>query len=255
MTHKFILLFISSLLLIACADESPMEAVTRDINEAERQYEYEQARQKQEQIQQQEKNACYNGTSSYSKSWCCTNYGYQCYTANSSSSVKSSSSYYNYYYSSSSYKSNSSSTTTYKYLTQSKTMKFSLKSYKQTTSAWDGISAGGAYSDGDPDISFTIYFIASGGQSSSSTTGTLLSLQDKGSWSGTATKTISVPNGTQNIKICPNVIDKDAFSNDNMSSGYCYTKYDIGTLANNSIVKQSDTYASKYSLEWEWYLY
>ena len=51
MTHKFILLFISSLLLIACADESPMEAVTRDINEAERQYEYEQARQKQEQIQ------------------------------------------------------------------------------------------------------------------------------------------------------------------------------------------------------------
>ena len=53
MTHKFIFLFISSLLLIACADESPMEAVTRDINEAERQYEYEQARQKQEQIQEQ----------------------------------------------------------------------------------------------------------------------------------------------------------------------------------------------------------
>ena len=255
MTHKFILLFISSLLLIACADESPMEAVTRDINEAERQYEYEQARQKQEQIQKQEKNACYNGTSSHSNSWCCTNYGYQCNTAKSSSSVKSSSSYYNYYYSSSSYKSSNSSTTSYKYLTQSKTMKFSLKSYKQTTSAWDGISAGGAYSDGDPSISFTIYFIDSAGQSSSSTTETLLSLQDKGSWSETVSKTISVPKGTQHINICPNVIDKDVFSNDDMSSGYCYTKYNIGELANNTIVKQNDSYASKYSLEWEWYLY
>lgn len=249
MTRKLILLFTTSLLLIACADESPMESVNHEIGSAEREYEDEQAQEKYEREEQRQKNACYNGTSTNSASWCCSNYGYQCNT------VKSSSSYYNYYYSSSSYKSNNSSTTSYNYLTQSKTMKFTLTYYNQLTSAWDGVSAGGAYSDGDPTISFTIYFIASGGQSDSESTGTLLSLQDQGSWSGTATTTIFVPNGTQDIKVCPKVIDKDAFSNDDMSSGKCYTKTNIGKLANNSKVEQSDYNATKYDLEWEWYLY
>ena len=249
MTNKFNLLFITSLLFIACADESPMESVNEYVSAAERQYAEDQEYQREEQIKQREQNDCYYGTSNHSASWCCSNYGYQCNT------VKSSSSYYNYYYSSSSYKSSNSGSTSYNYLTQYKTMKFTLTYYKQLTSAWDGISAGGAYSDGDPTISFTIYFIASGGQSNSSSTGTLLSLQDQGSWSGIASKTITVPTGTQNIKICPKVIDKDAFSNDDMSSGECYTKYDIGDLANKSVVKQSDTYASKYSLKWEWYLH
>jgi len=250
MTRKLILLFTTSLLLIACADENPMYTVNHEISDAEREYEDEQAQEKYEREEQRQKNACYNGTSTNSASWCCYNYGYQCSTAKSSSS-----SYYNYYYSSSSYKSNNSSSTSYNYLTQYKTMKFSLTYYKQLTSAWDGVSAGGAYSDGDPAISFTIYFIASGGQSNSTSTETLLSLQDQGSWSGTASKTITVPTGTQNIKICPKVIDKDAFSNDDMSSGECYTKNNIGKLANNSKVEQSDSYATKYSLKWEWYLY
>lgn len=245
MTRKLILLFTTSLLLIACADENPMYTVNHEISDAEREYEDEQDQQKYEREEQRQKNACYNGTSTNSASWCCYNYGYQCSTAKSSSSVKSSSSSYRY----------SSSSAKNAYITQSKTMEFSLTYYKQVTSAWDGVSAGGAYSDGDPTISFTIYFIASGGQSNSSSTGTLLSLQDQGSWSGIASKTITVPTGTQNIKICPKVIDKDAFSNDDMSSGECYTRYDIGDLANKSVVKQSDTYASKYSLKWEWYLH
>ena len=231
MTNKFNLLFITSLLFIACADESPMESVNEYVSAAERQYAEDQEYQREEQIKQREQNDCYYGT------------------------AKSSSSYYNYYYSSSSYKSSNSGSTSYNYLTQYKTMKFTLTYYKQLTSAWDGISAGGAYSDGDPTISFTIYFIASGGQSDSESTGTLLSLQDQGSWSGTATTTIFVPNGTQDIKVCPKVIDKDAFSNDDMSSGKCYTKTNIGKLANNSKVEQSDYNATKYDLEWEWYLY
>lgn len=239
MSIKLYSLIFTSLILFACADESPTSSVQNNISEKEQQ--------KQKEKQEED---CYYGTSNYSDSWCCTNYGYQCNTAKSSSS-----SYYNYYYSSSSYKSNNSSSTSYNYLTQYKTMKFSLTYYKQLTSAWDGVSAGGAYSDGDPTISFTIYFIASGGQSNSSSTGTLLSLQDQGSWSGIASKTITVPTGTQNIKICPKVIDKDAFSNDDMSSGECYTKNNIGKLANNSKVEQSDSYATKYSLKWEWYLY
>ncbi|MBQ3779663.1 MAG: hypothetical protein II835_16650 [Fibrobacter sp.] len=251
MTHKFNLLFLTSLLLIACADESPMESVYRDVSAAERQYAEDQEYQRERQEKQrQQQDDCYYGTSTKSASWCCSNFGYQCNTAKSSSS-----SYYNYYYSSSSYKSNNSSSTSYNYLTQYKTMKFTLTYYNQLTSAWDGVSAGGAYSDGDPTISFTIYFIASGGQSDSESTGTLLSLQDQGSWSGTATTTIFVPNGTQDIKVCPKVIDKDAFSNDDMSSGKCYTKTNIGKLANNSKVEQSDYNATKYDLEWEWYLY
>ena len=249
MTNKFNLLFITSLLFIACADESPMESVNEYVSAAERQYAEDQEYQREEQIKQREQNDCYYGTSNHSASWCCSNYGYQCNTA------KSSSSYYNYYYSSSSYKSSNSGSTSYNYLTQYKTMKFTLTYYKQLTSAWDGISAGGAYSDGDPTISFTIYFIASGGQSDSESTGTLLSLQDQGSWSGTATTTIFVPNGTQDIKVCPKVIDKDAFSNDDMSSGKCYTKTNIGKLANNSKVEQSDNNTTKYDLVWQWYMY
>jgi hypothetical protein len=38
MTHKFNLLYITSLLLIACADESPMESVNEYVSAAERRY-------------------------------------------------------------------------------------------------------------------------------------------------------------------------------------------------------------------------
>ncbi|MBO7133962.1 MAG: hypothetical protein J6W06_07380 [Bacteroidales bacterium] len=236
------------------------------------------------QCKDSEANKCYYGTSTYSDSYCCTYYGYRCSYVSSSSSVKSSSSYK---YSSSSYvseadkcyygtstKSNTYCCNNYGYrceyvyssssvktevveahTSKTKTMKFSLTYYKQKSADWDGLSAGGSYSDGDPTVSFSIYFIASGGQSTSKTTGTLLSLQDQGSWSGSKTSSFEVPIGTQDIKVCPTVVDNDFSFNDNMSSGYCYTKTNIGYLTNYSSVEQSDYNSSKYELEWEWYLY
>lgn len=290
-----------ALILVACADESPLYAIEDDIDDGEdyaevlvkesdqveesqckngtspysdswccEHYDY--------QCEMSEANKCYYGTSSHSDSWCCTNYGYQCEYVYSSSSAKSSSSTYvseadKCYYGTST-KSNTYCCNNYGYRCEyvyssssvktevveahtstEKTMKFTLTYYKQKSADWDGISAGGSYSDGDPTISFSIYFIASGGQTTSKSTGNLLSLQDQGSWSGSKTTYFEVPIGTQDIKICPNVIDKDAFDNDNMSSGYCYTKYNVGKLGDYVDVEQEDDYASKYELEWEWRLY
>ena len=284
-----------ALILVACADESPLYAIEDDIDDGEDHAEYltEKTQCKNGssdysdswccekygyQCEKTEADKCYYGTSSYSDTWCCTNYGYQCSYGYSSSSAKSSSSAYvseadkcyygtstksntyccnnygyrcEYVYSSSSVKTEVVEAHT---LTE-KTMKFTLTYYKQKSADWDGISAGGSYSDGDPTISFSIYFIASGGQTTSKSTGNLLSLQDQGSWSGSKTSTFDVPIGTQDIKICPNVIDKDAFDNDNMSSGYCYTKYNVGKLGDYVDVEQEDYNSSKYELEWEWYLY
>lgn len=174
-----------------------------------------------------EADKCYYGTSTYSDSYCCTNYGYRC-----------------------SYVSSSSSATAY--LTRSKTMKLTLTYYKQKSSGWD---LGGS-SDGDPSISFVLYFIYSGGGDSTKvSTGTLLSLQDQGSWTGSKSSTLTIPMYIEDVKICPNVIDKDVLSNDDYSSGYCYNKYNIGYLDSYSTVYQSDYYSSHYELEWEWYLY
>jgi hypothetical protein len=217
-----------------------------------------------------EADKCYYGTSTKSDSYCCSNYGYRCYYVSSSSYMSEADKCYygtstksntyccnnygyrcEYVYSSSSVKTEVVEAHT----STEKTMKFTLTYYKQKSADWDGISAGGSYSDGDPTISFSIYFIASGGQTTSKSTGNLLSLQDQGSWSGSKTTYFEVPIGTQDIKICPNVIDKDAFDNDNMSSGYCYTKYNVGKLGDYVDVEQEDDYASKYELEWEWRLY
>lgn len=181
-----------------------------------------------------EADKCYYGISTYSDSYCCTNYGYRC----------------SYVSSSSSYRSSSSSATAY--LTRSKTMKLTLTYYKQKSSGWD---LGGS-SDGNPSISFVLYFIYSGGGDSTKvSTGTLLSLQDQGSWIGSKSSTLTIPMYIEDVKICPNVIDKDFLSNDDYSSGYCYTKYNIGYLDSYSTVYQSDYYSSHYELEWEWYLY
>ena len=192
-----------------------------------------------------ESEKCYYGKSSYSDSWCCSNYGYRCSYVSSSSSVRRSSS---------SAKSSSSVKVEIveAHTLKSKTMKFSLTYYKQNTEGWDGTSR---HDDGDPTISFTIYFIASGGQSNGKSTGNLISLQDQGTWSGVATKELEVPIGTQDIKVCPSVIDKDVLSNDDMSSGYCYTIENVGYLDDYEVMEQSDSKTAKYKLEWEWYLY
>jgi hypothetical protein len=278
-----------TLILAACADESPLDIIEDDISEAEDRAEDQAEDQAYKDAESCEKyygyrckeieaDKCYYGTSSYSDAWCCDNYGYRCSYVYSSSSAKSSSSSYmseadKCYYGTST-KSNTYCCNNYGYRCEyvyssssvktevveahtstGKTMKFTLTYYEQKSADWDGISAGGSYSDGDPTVSFTVYFIASGGQSTSMSTGNLISLQDQGSWSGSKTSTFDVPIGTQDIKICPNVVDKDALSNDDMSSGYCYTKTNIGYLSDYKSVEQSVYNSSKYELEWEWYLY
>src|SRR5690554_8185942 len=74
------------------------------------------------------------------------------YRSSSSSSYRSSSS--------SSYQSSSSSVALFDYLTTSKDMKFTLTYYKQKSIGWDDKNN---YTDGDPIISFTVYFIQPNG--------------------------------------------------------------------------------------------
>ena len=106
-----------ALILVACADESPMEVIEDDISDADYQasnrasnYKYEKSNCEhgissysdswccsnyglQCSTYESEGTRCYYGTSSYSDSWCCSNYGYRCSYVYSSSSAKSSSSY------------------------------------------------------------------------------------------------------------------------------------------------------------------
>ena len=222
-----LLIFAVFAFFVACSDENPFEAMEDDLHEVEADA-YSDAyadKIKASSSSMSMYDQCMYGY--YTASYCCTNYGYRC-----------------------SYVSSSSSATAY--LTRSKTMKLTLTYYKQKSSGWD---LGGS-SDGDPSISFVLYFIYSGGGDSTKvSTGTLLSLQDQGSWIGSTSSTLTIPMYIEDVKICPNVIDKDALSNDDYSSGYCYTKYNIGYLDSYSTVYQSDYYSSHYELEWEWYLY
>ena len=283
---KFISFFLSIIIFSSCSDESAISAMEDNIRDARREAcdSYFQDHRSSSSSYMSEADKCYYGTSTKSDSYCCSNYGYRCYYVSSSSYMSEADKCYygtstkgstyccnnygyqcayaysssSYRYSSSSYRYSSSSVkteVTAAHITKSKTMMFKLTSYKQKSADWDGISAGGSYSDGDPTISFNIYFIASGGQSTTKSTGTLISLQDQGSWSGTKTTTLEVPVGTQDIKICPYVVDKDVLDNDNKSSGYCYTRTNIGYLANNTTVEQDDYNSTNYNLEWEWYLY
>src|SRR5690554_1254040 len=82
------------------------------------------------------------------------------YQSSSSSSYRSSSSSSYQSSSSSSYQSSSSSVALFDYLTTSKDMKFTLTYYKQKSIGWDGKNN---YTDGDPIISFTVYFIQPNG--------------------------------------------------------------------------------------------
>ena len=284
---KYITLLMFVFLFVACSEESPFEVAEEDLNEAEElaEQKYNERKSAENSVSEQEKcrrgistysddycctyygercsyyssssysymsdaDKCYYGTGDYSADYCCTYYGYQCaYVYSSSSSRYSSSSYYS---SSSSAKTEVAEAHTIK----SKTMKFTLTYYKQKTSGWDNV-LGSSYTDGDPMFSFRIDFIASGGQVSTHNTGKILSLSDKGTWSGEKSVTIDVPIATQDIKICPSVVDDDLTDsgNDVMTSGNCYTKYNVGYLNDYTDVLQNDNTAKHYDLEWEWYLY
>jgi len=250
MSIKFYSLIFASLFFFACADESPTSIVQENISEKE---------------EQQKEEDCRYGTSRYSDSWCCTNYGYQCNTAKSSSS-----SYYNYYYSSSSKKYSSSSYTYYYYsssskkassssaayyLTKSKNMKLTLTYFKQVTPDWDNVLGLGNYADADPNISFDIEFIDTYGIKTTKKTDVMLKKQDTGLWSGRVDYTTTVPVNTETIRIYPKITDADVLASDDYSSKYWYITYDVGYIKNNNVQYQSDYENKNCIIEWEWYLY
>ncbi|SOE75672.1 hypothetical protein SAMN05720781_1734 [Fibrobacter sp. UWT3] len=180
---------------------------------------------------------------SYCTNKCYDDYGY--YICYSSSSYRySSSSYYSYYSSSS-----SAPAKTY-YLKTSKTMKFSLTYYKQVSSDWDIFD-----NAGDPEVSFTVYCYSEGSLLKSLSTGLLLDKEDVTSWIGTSSKTLTIPVNTDEIKVCPKVVDDDPSSDDEKTvSGGCKTVSDVGYLTDYSVQEQYQ-YTSVYKIDWEWYLY
>jgi len=192
-------------------------------------------------------NNCYYAYGYYECSYCTNkcydDYGY--YICYSSSSYRySSSSYYSYYSSSS-----SAPAKTY-YLKTSKTMKFSLTYYKQVSSDWDIFD-----NAGDPEVSFTVYCYSEGSLLKSLSTGLLLDKVDITSWSGTSSKTLTIPVNTDEIKVCPKVVDDDPSSDDEKTvSGGCKTVSDVGYLTDYSVQEQYQ-YTSVYKIDWEWYLY
>ena len=250
MNTKLNSILFASLFFFACADESPTSSINDSISEQEQQKEREYERQA-EQKKQQQADDCYFGTSTYSDSWCCTKFGYQC--KNSSSAPKySSSSYTSYYYSSSSTKNTSNSTS---YITSSKNIKLTLTYFKQTKPDWDNILGLGTYSDADPRISFKIEFRDYNGKKTTHTTKNLLEKQDTGLWSGRIDYTTTVPAYTDSIYIYPHVIDADVLENDDKSSGYGYGVYHIGYIKDYEVWKGTDEKNKNCTLKWEWYLY
>ena len=261
MSIKLYSLIFASLLFFACADESPTSSVQENISEKEQR--------KQKEKQEED---CYYGTSNYSDSWCCTNYGYQC-KQSSSSKKYSSSSYTGYYYSSSSAKSSSSrkyssssyysssskknsSSSAFNYLTESKNMKITLTYFKQVTPDWDNILNNKNYTDGDPRIFFELDFIDSNGKKTSTKTTDLLKETNVGEWSGRVSYTATVPMFTDTIRVTPRVIDIDDLINDDYSSDYYYYQYNVGKrLKDNEVIYASDYENKKCIVKWEWYLY
>lgn len=155
----------------------------------------------------------------------------------------------------------SSSSAEFEYLTKSKKMKFTLKYYRQTVCSMDGKSKKNCnYDDGNPNVSFTIDFIQPGGSKTTFSTKESINKKwfeydDLGEWEGELSFTTDVPALTSMIKVCPKVVDVDALFDDDVSSGDCFIKSNVGQLPNKEVVKQSDTRSGKYKLEWEWYLY
>lgn len=238
----------------ACSNETPFEVVEDDLANAndDAKYAYKTSR-------------CYNGANEYD-TWCCDHYGEKCQVRYSSSSMSESEkcyyntgelsdsyccSYYGYrcsYVSSSSSRYTSSSSSAVYYLTTAKSMKITLTYYKQVSSNWDGLD-----NAGDPEVSFTIYTYSDGVLGQTINTATFIDKQDTRQWSGSVTKSYTINKGTDQIKICPKVIDEDVSLNDSYTSGNCFTTSNIGYLKSTDI-KEHEDYNSNYDLEWEWYL-
>jgi hypothetical protein len=164
-----------------------------------------------------ESEKCRLGTSSYSDSYCCSNYGYQCsYTSNETE--------------------------------EEKEMVLTLTYYKQKTS--------GEKIDPEISFK-VYTFNNDGDTLQSIKTEKLMDGDNVNEWSGKIVASpLTIAAGVATIYVCPIIIEDDVFSDDpEYTSGYCYIRRNIGTLKNGYIVNQSDYENTKAILEWEWYLY
>jgi hypothetical protein len=164
-----------------------------------------------------ESEKCRLGTSSYSDSYCCSNYGYQCsYTSNETE--------------------------------EEKEMVLTLTYYKQKTS--------GEKTDPEISFK-VYTFNNDGDTLQSIKTEKLMDGDNVNEWSGKIVASpLTIAAGVATIYVCPIIIEDDVFSDDpEYTSGYCYIRRNIGTLKNGYIVNQSDYENTKAILEWEWYLY
>ncbi len=196
-----------------------------------------------------ESEKCRLGTSSYSDSYCCSYYGYQCsyssssYVSESEKCRLGTSSY-----------SDSYCCSYYGYqcgIAESKTMVFTLTRYEQKTSGWDGLQ-----NAGDPEVYFYIYTYSEGVSAQTLKTGVMLNRSDLTYWTGEITTTLKLIQGVDSIKVCPYITDEDLELHDDYSSGYCYSINKVGTIKDyDDVIEQSDYKNTDASLEWEWYLY
>lgn len=147
-----------------------------------------------------ESEKCRLGTSSYSNSYCCSNYGYQCIA-----------------------------------LQEAKTLHFTVTEYHQGSDEWEPLG-----DPGDPEIYFKIYTYKNGAQADALSTGYLLDLTDKTAWSGTKSVALSISSGVDSLKVCPHVIEEDVFVNDDYSSGNCFSEGKLGKLEDYRYVYQYD---------------
>lgn len=231
-------------LFTACSNDNPLDAIDPSLNEVNEaisseesrnstsHYEEVEAKRKREEQEQQEHlERCKNNY--YDVYGELVEIEPNCPLPRSSSS---------YYYSSSSAKS---------YLTTAKTMKFTMTYYHQLSSNWDALG-----NTGDPRISFSVNFYDQYGTLlKNSGTGTLLSRDDCSIWRGTSSTTLTAPINTYKIKVIPKVIDADVSSDDDYSSGYSYSKAEVGYLEDYEVVEQNDSQNSDADVFWEWYLY
>lgn len=259
-----ILLLASLPLVIACSDDNPFSNAEDDMEDiryeaSDKFYDSEENRNRNNSYDDDDEYDCRYGISSRSDSWCCSNYGYQCYNTSSSSRKSSSSSAYNYeydYYSSSyRYSSSSENATSYddeakSYLYKDYTVEIDLTWFKQLTDNWEKQKKHeGDYSDGDPSISFVIKTYSDYTRKDSVKTD-VFKLEDAGTWSGHEYFTKKFSGGANEIYICPMVFERNVIElNVDHSSYYCYIIRDAGKNINKAI-KQSDTEATDFELEW-----
>lgn len=218
--------------LMACADESPVSSLEEEyhysssssctsiidcVDSATRPFGYSSSSKKYSSssyVSESEK--CRLGTSSYSDSYCCSYYGYQCpYTeTEEEKEMVLTLTYYKQNKTTGEDRDPEISFKVYTFNSDGDTLQ-SLKTAQLTD--WDNVTEWDVRIEAPP---------------------------------------LTIAAGVATIYVCPIIIDDDGIlGNQNLSSKYCYGSGNIGTLKNGDVVKQSDYENTKSILEWEWYLY